>query len=185
MAGWDTAATQSDFNAHEQVKGVMSGRNRIDDYKFGNESKRELNAFNEATESSQSWLEKIFSSDKEYSIIGIDGTKVGDMRGAIEEYVSRVQAYLDKAIVATEEQIANALRGGDAEAAVKGYLDKVKNYVTNLVSTLNAFGDKLADIGNAWVQSQSNIGSSVNTTTGSFSEGSSYTSQVQYRGPSR
>lgn len=120
-----------------------------------------------------------------YNIIGINGNEVPRMREAIEEYVQNIQTYLEEAIVATEDQIAKAFRGGEAEAAVKQYLEKVKAYVHNVVSTLNAFSDKLADVGNAWVKAQSNIASNVNTSTGSFSEGNTYSTTVQYGGPSR
>ena len=186
MAGWDTAATKSEFNANEQVNNLMAGRNRIDDYKFGSESKREVSSFEDATATDKGFWDFFnFSKSKEYSIVGIDGNQIGNMRSSIEDYVSGVQSYLEKAVQATEDQISGGLRGGEAEAAVKAYLDKVKMYVTNLVSTLNSFGDKLADVGNAWVQAQSNAGSNINTTTGAFSEGSAYTSQVQYKGPSR
>ena len=120
-----------------------------------------------------------------YNIIGINGNEVPRMREAIEEYVQNIQTYLEEAIIATEEQIAKAFRGGEAEAAVKQYLEKVKAYIHNVVSTLNAFSDKLADVGNAWVKAQSNIASNVNTSTGSFSEGNTYSTTIQYSGPSR
>ena len=185
MAGWETKSTASSFDANEQIKNMMSGRQRTNDYKAF-ESIAEVGAFAESMEDNGApdfW--SFVKGSREYSIVGIDGTQVETMRASIEEYVSSVQSYLEEAIVTTEDEIANALRGGEAEAAVKAYLDKVKAYITNLVSTLNAFGDKLADVGNAWVQAQSNIGSNVNTSTGAFSEGSAYTSQVQYKGASR
>lgn len=186
MAGWETTATSSTFNTNEIIKNQMSGRQRTND--FGGlstfESSGEISAFEDATSTAPdlwNWVSKI----KEYSVVGIDGNQIETMRAAITAYVEDVQKYLENAIVATEDKIHGGLRGGEAEAAVKSYLDKVKEYVYNLVSTLNTFSDKLADVGNAWVIAQSQMGSSINTSTGAFSSGSAYVADKQYNGSSQ
>lgn len=198
MADWKTEHTNSGYNASEIINNQMSGRQRTTDFSEKNlfEMTGEQLSYGGAMKTSGAFVEKrsLFGSDifaafipREYSIVGIDGNQISNMTGAIDAYVGEVQGFLETAIVATEDQIASAIRGGDAETAVKGYLDKVKSYVHNLVSTLNTFQDKLNDVGNAWVQAQSQIGSTVNTSTGSFSEGTAYTggSNVQYQGSSR
>ena len=61
----------------------------------------------------------------DYSVVGIDGNQISNMTNAIETYVAKVQSHLENALVATEEQIAGAFRGGDAEKAVRDYLEKI------------------------------------------------------------
>lgn len=200
MANWETTATNSTYNTSEVMNNQMSGRQRTADFtKSGSgfwEQTGEGFSYNGTMGGAGTFTEKrsflgldFLAADKirQYSVVGIDGNQISTMTSAIEEYVASVQTFLESAIVASEEQIASSIRGGDAEAAVKGYLEKVKSYVHNLVSTLNTFQDKLNDVGNAWVQAQSQIGSSVNASTNAFSEGTAYTggSNVQYSGASR
>jgi len=42
----------------------------------------------------------------------------------------------------------------------------------------------IADVGNAWIKAQENIGSNVKTATGNFSAGTKYTEDVTYSGSS-
>lgn len=200
MANWNEGTTaQTSFSAQEQIKNQMSGRQRITDYHKNNVW--EMTGEGKNFSNTMSYLGKVRDTKKgflgldflakdkvtDYSVVGIDGNQISNMTSAIETYVAKVQSHLENALVATEEQISGAFRGGDAEKAVRDYLEKIKTYVYNLVSTLNAFADKLNDVGNAWVQAQSNIGSNVNVSTGNVSEGTAYQagSNVQYQGPSR
>lgn len=197
MANWETAATTSNYNASDVINNQISGRQRIQDGKlFGSEQLGEAVDYGNTMSSSGTFTEKrsflgldFLAPDKigQYSVVGIDGQQISNMTGAIEEYVGNVQTYLEEALKASEDAISSAFRGGDAEKAFAAYLQKVKNYVHNLVSTLGAFQDKLNDVGNAWVQAQSQIGTNVNTSAGAFSEGTTYTggSQVTYQGSSR
>jgi len=205
MSNWQTGATSSSFDAGAKVNEQFDARGQRDntggmgyetliasdkqyDRKMNDGFGWDFNDgayYGETTDSGD-----LFNGFKDkvsgYNIVGIDGNQVPQMRAAIETYVEEVQGYLEDAITATQAEIATAFRGGEAEKAVEGYLSKVKSYVHNVVSTLNAFSDKLADVGNAWVQAQSNIASNINTSTGAFSEGSTYQpNQVQYTGPSR
>ena len=121
-----------------------------------------------------------------YDIVGINGNGIPAIRDAITAYVEAVQTYLDNALRNAQEHVSVGFRGGEAEKAVVAYLDKVREYIYNLISGLLAFNDKLNDVGNAWVQAQQNIGSNINTSTGAFSAGSAYTgNNVQYQGASR
>lgn len=194
---WDTNYINSTFNAGEYANNLQAGRNRVEasgnvDVNnpmsgFGQTSTIERNVLDYAKEI---FTFGIANTGTEvisgYDIVGIDGNQIGNMIEAILVYVNTVQEYLKNAVEATQSEIAAAIRGGEAEAAVKAYLEKVKTYVHNLVSSLKAFVDKLYDVGNAWVQAQAAFGQTINTSTGSFNEGSSYQDgQVTYHGPSR
>lgn len=193
MASWETEATQSGFDATSQMSGMISGRGRTVD--FSNNSTFE--SLGESYTSSHvmdglgqqeqtQWWDplNIFDSSETvgYDIVGIKATEVPKMREAINDYVNKITSYLGEAIDTSKSQAKTAFRGSEAEEAVKAYLDKVKDYINNLVSHLLAFSDKLADIGNAWIDAQQNIASNVNASKGAFSEGSKYTETVQYRG---
>lgn len=119
-----------------------------------------------------------------YSMVGINGGEVTNMRKAVVDYVVAVQTSVDQAIKNAEDGIDDAFRGADARAAVIEYLEKVKLYITNLISQLESFADKIADVGNAWIAAQESFGSNVKTATGNFSEGTAYTQNVTYKGGS-
>ena len=129
MANWETSATSTTFSAKEQIQNVTSGRQRAQDYSKIGMFEKAGEAINYGTTMAGAgtfiekksllgidWLAK--DKVKQYSVVGIDGNQIGNMTGAIEEYVANVQTYLEKAITASEEQISTAFRGGDAEAAV-------------------------------------------------------------------
>lgn len=196
MANWETEATQSGFDATSSMRNMMQGRERTNDSgsSFGGFEQTyegigtdlRLDALGQHEESAWKWYKPISTiGDTKtvgYDIVGIKATEVPKMREAINDYVNNIITYLEGAIDTSKAQAKTAFRGSEAEEAVKAYLDKVKDYVNNLVSQLLAFSDKLADIGNAWIQAQSNIASNVQASTASFGEGSRYTETVQYRG---
>ena len=189
MANWETGSTGSSYNNMEALKNQISGRSRTDDLGFGGqgfESLSEMAAFDDAVSSVPDFWNFV-KGIKEYSVVGIDGSQISTMTGAIESYVSDIQQGLEDAINTTRESIKGGFRGGDVEKAVQDYMDKVKEYIFNLVSSLNLFVDKLNDVGNAWVAAQQSFGSSVNSSAGSFSAGTAYQagSQVTYNGASR
>lgn len=126
-----------------------------------------------------------YVTTKGYNVVGINGNEVGNMRNAIETYVMNIRTYVDTQIEAVQSELPDGFRGGDAEKAVSDYLEKVRSYVNNLVSGLNGFSDKLADVANAWVRAQSNFSTTVNTSSGSFSAGTVYENEIQYNGASR
>ena len=119
-----------------------------------------------------------------YNIVGINGNEVGNMCAAIEDYVASVQSVLKTAIDTTRAELNTGFRGSQAEASVKAYLEKTREYINNLSSTLNSFQAKLNDVGNAWVSAQANIAASVSASSGAFDAGKQYTVDVQYNGPS-
>lgn len=194
MASWETEATQSGFDANSSMSNMIGGRGRTVDFSShsGVESLGEvistgdtLSGVGEHEVSDAKWWNIFTWGDTKtvgYDIVGIKATEVPKMREAINDYVNNVATYLDSAIDTSKAQAKTAFRGSEAEEAVKAYLDKVKDYVNNLVSQLLAFSDKLADIGNAWIDAQQKIASNVNASKGAFSEGTKYTETVQYRG---
>lgn len=194
MANWETEATQSGFDASSSMSNMIGGRGRTADFSkySGFETAGEslynggvMQGVGEHEVSDADWYNPLSWGDTKtvgYDIVGIKATEVPKMREAINDYVNNITSYLDGAIDTSKAQARTAFRGSEAEEAVKAYLDKVKDYVNNLVSQLLAFSDKLADIGNAWIDAQQKIASSVNASKGAFSEGTKYTETVQYRG---
>ena len=104
------------------------------------------------------------------------------MRNAIREYVTRVQNTVDQTLNTNDAELNKAVRGSEVKNAVNEYIDKVKLYCQNVTSGLLVFSDKLADVGNAWITATENMASNVKSTTSSFSEGSAYVDDQQYRG---
>ena len=194
MASWETETTQSGFDANSSMSNMIGGRGRTVDFSshsgvehFGEAMSTGdiMSGVGEHKVSDADWYNPFSWGDTKtvgYDIVGIKATEVPKMREAINDYVNNVTTYLDSAIDTSKAQAKTAFRGSEAEEAVKAYLDKVKDYVNNLVSQLLAFSDKLADIGNAWIDAQQKIASSVNASKGAFSEGTKYTETVQYRG---
>lgn len=171
MASWSTEAAASSFNANTVITDMTTQRQR--DTASGGSFLGSVSDF----------LGGITGGGK-YSIVGINGNEISTMENAITNYVTNAQTMLEKALQNIEETLKSGFRGGDAEAAVKAYLEKVKEYVKNLVDSLNSFKDKLRDVGNAWVKAQQEFGTSVNNAAGSYGTGTAYTESVQYSGPS-
>ena len=191
MASWETQATASGFDANAARNSIMEGRQR------GNESQNFGLGLNtggfEQTSSTHhhdvgiNWFgvdwggnDYTTTTTSGYDIVGINGNQVEPMRQSIRDYVSEVQGLIDTTLSTSADQARNAFRGEEAIAAVNAYIDKIKDYCKNITSTLLAFSDKLADVGNAWRAAQENIAGNVNSSTGTFSEGTAYTESVQY-----
>lgn len=195
MASWETQATASGFDANAARNSIMEGRQR------GNESQNfglglntggfEQSSHTTVSEGTGDYLLRGFTfglydgreyntTTSGYDIVGINGNQVEPMRQSIRDYVSEVQGLIDTTLSTSADQARNAFRGEEAIAAVNAYIDKIKDYCKNITSTLLAFSDKLADVGNAWKAAQENIAGNVNSSTGTFSEGTAYTESVQY-----
>ena len=112
---------------------------------------------------------------QEYSIVGMDITKVGATRAAISDYVAKIENHLNS--IDALADASNAYRSEEVQAAVKSYIEKVKEYCINLCSQLRAFSDKLQDASAAWESGTANIASTVQSNTGSFDAGTRYTEQ--------
>ena len=184
MANWDSEVAASQYDADQALNSHISGRNREDGSIQGSIANlaSATDSLDDMGEQNQAWDIFDWVDNKGYDIVGIKGSEVSNMRNSINEYVKNVQTYLNGVLKDKKNKAKDAFRGTEAEAAVKEYLDKVATYINNLLSQLNSFSDKIADVGNAWIQSQSNIAGSVNAAKNAFSEGSSYTESVQYRG---
>ena len=202
MANWKTDVTTSNFNSTQALNDITQGRQRTEDFsKFGGfESMGEVlgsgitgqhqtlnTSFGNSPlghlEAGWNWLTGDgFTKTTGYDIVGISATQIGPMRDAINTYVQNVETYLNNVLEDEKDAAHDAFRGEDAEREVKAYLDKVHTYIINLTPTLLAFSDKLADVGNAWIDAQQNIGTNVNSSAGAFSEGTKYQESVTYKG---
>lgn len=84
-------------------------------------------------------------------IVGINATKVPEMQSQIRDSVSVLQNKINEIDAAAEQD--KAFRSEDIQAAVKEYIEKVKEYCNALISDLNAFNDKLQVVREAWEKS--------------------------------
>lgn len=94
-----------------------------------------------------------FGSD----IVGINATKVPEMQSQIRDSVSALQNKINEIDAATDQD--KAFRSDDIQAAVKEYIEKVKEYCNALISDLNAFNDKLQVVREAWEKSSQSFAS--------------------------
>lgn len=112
---------------------------------------------------------------QEYSIVGMDISGVRSVRTAISNYVAAIENHLNGIDALADAN--NAYKSDEVQAAVKTYVEKVKEYCINLCSQLRAFSDKLQDASAAWESGTANIASTVQSNTGSFDAGTRYTEQ--------
>lgn len=203
MSSWETGVTASSHDVGAALSSQMEGRQRD----TGGSGKLDFGGYNQHNHAGQGALVGAgfggflggplggaigaevgalvgANTISGYNMVGINGGEVTNMRNAVVDYVVAVQKSVEDAIKNAEDGIDDAFRGADARAAVIEYLEKVKLYITNLISQLESFADKIADVGNAWIAAQESFGSSVKSATGNFSEGTAYTQNVTYNGGS-
>ena len=202
MNDWNVGATKSSLDTSTALEQMKDGRNRKDLLGgtlydrganlggYGEKTKTEHNGWGSVidgspwgrmfgTDYSKQWGETYTTG---YDIVGIKGSMVESMRESIREYVARVQNTMTTALEPTYTEAKKAIRGDDAINEVNKYIEKVRTYCENVISSLLVFSDKLADVGNAWNTAQQNMGATISASTGAFSEGTAYSEQVQYTG---
>lgn len=194
---WRVSAQESSLDTTTSLNTLATGRNRTGGYSegmnlgiFGEQKsyKDRLNSITgEVRYSYSGGYNSRYDYDKDngiagYDIVGIKGSQVEQMRESIRAYVDRVQRTMEDALNQNANETKKAIRGEDAIAAVNEYVAKVKTYCQNIISSMLIFSDKLADVGNAWNKAQQTMASDVKVTTGSFSEGKTYSENVQYTG---
>lgn len=106
-------------------------------------------------------------------VVGINATKVPEMREQIRSSVQALQTYLDG--IDAETNSAAAFRSDEVKTAVENYVLSVKDYSKALISDLLAFSDKLQSVRDAWEQSTSSFANdSVSTSTSQMKDASTY-----------
>lgn len=148
MANWVNGATESSFNAKSFSDQQISKR----------EGSREVAGHTSASQ---------------YSVVGIDATKIDGMRSAIRDYVQAIESHLDG--IEPLANANNAYKSDEVQKAVQEYVQKVKDYCKNLTSQLLAFSDKLGDVKNSWEKATSEMSSAIGGASGSFEAGTKYT----------
>lgn len=112
---------------------------------------------------------------QEYSIVGMDITKVDTARASINDYVVAIENHVNG--IDALANASSAYKSDEVQSAVQSYVEKVKAYCINLCSQLRAFSDKLADAKEAWESGTANISSTVSGSASSFDAGTKYTEQ--------
>lgn len=109
----------------------------------------------------------------EYSVVGINVSKVPDMREAIRSAVANIQNHIDG--IEEETNSSNAFRSEEIKTAVEQYVLAVKDYCKALISDLLAFSDKLESVHQAWLQStQSYASESIDSSKSNVSSSATY-----------
>lgn len=154
---WETQSVTSDFDARSYTNNQIAGR----------EAQRGQAA------GSYDGGGFLGIGRQEYTIVGMDITKVDATRSAISDYVNAIENHVSG--IDALADASGAYKSDDVQAAVKSYVEKVKEYCINLCSQLRAFSDKLADAKAVWESGTANIASSVQGSAGSFDAGTRYT----------
>lgn len=100
-------------------------------------------------------IDSTFNGD----VVGINVNKIPQMKQAIESYVKKVQAHLEK--IKTETKTANAMQGEYAEA-VKSYVGTACDVCYKITSHLRYFEDKLTAVQNAYTKKDEKMAGTIN-----------------------
>ncbi|MBE6155824.1 MAG: hypothetical protein E7164_03600 [Firmicutes bacterium] len=169
MANWQTDTITSSFD-------TMGGANKIVSDRGAQRS-----ASSVGTHKTGGFLgigAKTVSNLPASSIVGMNVNEVENMREAIEDYCAAIENYLKGLNPTADATIA--FKSEEVNAALRDYMEKVKEYCLNLVSQLRAFSDKLADVRNQWQTASQNIAETIGSTSGSaFASGTTYTRTIQ------
>lgn len=110
------------------------------------------------------------------NVVGINASKVADVRGQIRDSVTELQKIIDD--IGKDAESSSAYRSEVVKPQVDAYIDSVKTYCKALISNLLAFSDKLKDVQDAWEKSMESMSSTVGTATSGMSAFSTqYTEQ--------
>ena len=84
-----------------------------------------------------------------YSVVGINATKANK---AADDMVTASGKVMDKIaeIEVDTTTLDGAFKGDEVQRAFKNYIDKVKLYCEATISDINAFADKLYEVGEVW-----------------------------------
>ena len=109
-----------------------------------------------------------------YSIVGMSAKKIPAVVASIKsDYVKKIVNHIDQ--IETLASADQAFKSEEVQAAVKAYLEKVKEYCMNLCSVLNAFADKAEDAHKAWTEFEKNTAASLGASTSATNAGDLYT----------
>ena len=152
---WASTTVSSGFNAEQYAQTAMDTR---DSYRSGADVS----------------LGSIFGTAlSEYSVVGINASKVPEMREAIRTAVTNIQNHIDG--IEAETNSTNAFRSEEIRVAVEQYVLAVKDYCKALISDLLAFSDKLESVHQSWLQStQSFASDSIDSSKSNVSSSATY-----------
>lgn len=154
MANWERQATQSTFNAQDAV-------NRAHDARAGSRTAIGSNT------------DGLIRGNSEFSVVGINASKIDSMRDQIRKSVSNLQTKVDQ--VGQDLTSSSAYRSEAIKPEVDKYIESVKEYCKALISGLLAFSDKLKDVQEAWIAStQSFASEQVSSATSGMSSYTEY-----------
>ncbi len=160
---WETNASTSSFTTNTAATDTISNRS----------GQRQGAANEKFSSSGGGFLGTV------YTVVGLNTTQIGAMRGAIREYVNKIEGIIS-GVKATAEA-SNAFKSADesVETAVATYVDKVKDYCINLTSDLLAFSDKLKDVQNAWEAATGAMAENINTSANATATSEKYTEKFE------
>ena len=132
MSQWSTNASESNFQIGERVQEAIDNRGR------------------DAVDASQGSI-----STNQYGnddIVGINAKKIPNIQANLRLYIREVEKVYNQ----LPENINTHYAIADAEVnkAINAYFAKVREYMKNLTSQLNAFNDKLDSVREQWESSE-------------------------------
>ena len=99
----------------------------------------------------------------DYSLVGMNATKA-------KEVAAKINASVDRNLVPLVQQIttdaSQAFKGEAAQAAFTDYVNAVKTYISNLITDLKAFSDKIYEVGDLYAASDKSLASKITASAG-------------------
>lgn len=106
---------------------------------------------------------EFYKIDYNYSIVGIDATKVWPTRQKINEYVKRLEEKVKS--INESADMNKVVKSEEIQLAVKNYISKVEEYCANLCSMLKIFDYKLYDVQEIWKNTASSFAANITDDT--------------------
>lgn len=94
-------------------------------------------------------------------VIGIKVSGIPTIKNAIDDYIDRINAQLDK--VNTEVSAKTALVGQEMEDALTSYLSAIVDCCKKYITYLNLFKDLIDGVQKAYTDKQETMASTINT----------------------
>ena len=113
--------------------------------------------------------------DGGYSVVGINVNQIPNMRTAIREYVDKITNHMDN--INPILSSSSAFQSDEVKIATEKFINTVKEIVSNYLSGLLVFSDKLEDISEVYQRNVERLAKTIDDATNNTDIGTKYTEQ--------
>lgn len=110
----------------------------------------------------------------QYTVVGINVSKIPDVQNAIKSYVTKIQEDLAELNVVADKANAFKSANNSVETAVTTFMTNVQEDCHNLTSQLLAFYDKLTDVTRAYEAATGSLADNITTSANNMAKGTEY-----------